>query len=127
MKLVLPGGITLMMSVGDGKGCTARRMNLLSPERSTTKRRSTRLAFDTKNAGLHHVVGSVTGSMMLSSISSRIILLALSTQCTGILRATLVKVGVVGMSLRSVTVIGGPSILLLSSFVTMVSLKVSKR
>ena len=121
MKQMLPGGMTLMMSVGEGKGWTALSMYLLSPERSTTKRRSMRLAFATKKAGEHQLVGSVTGSMMSSEIKSRIIVSALSTQWMGIFLAIVVNVGLMGMSFRKVTDIGGPFILLCPSFVTIVS------
>ena len=57
------GGIASMISLVEGKGCVGLRTNLFSPVKSVTRRTLHPSAFGTKNAGLHHVVASLTGVM----------------------------------------------------------------
>ena len=50
-----------MISLVEGNGCVDLRTNLFSPVKSVTRRTLFPSAFGTKNAGLHHIVASLTG------------------------------------------------------------------
>ena len=83
-----------MISLVEGNGCVGLRTNLFSPVKSVTRRTLRPSAFGTKNAGLHHVVASLTGVMTPMSNSSVTVFFDSGSKCFGTLLAVVTHVGV---------------------------------
>ena len=86
MKTLDDGLMFFMMVAALGKGWVGLSRYLLILVKSVTNLRPP-LGFWTKNAGLHQVVGVLTGAMIPFLMSSSMILSASSLWCSGIWRA----------------------------------------